>query len=56
MLQSNWSIGSAREAGRAHVIRQRCGRAPARRSNAPHKFMIAEQRAALAAKLEREAR
>lgn len=55
MLSSNWSIGSAREFGKAYVIRQRIGRAPARKSVAPHKFMDSASRQTLVAKLEREA-
>lgn len=54
MLKSNWSIGQAREAGRAYVIRQRLGTAPARKSQAVHKYMSASSRKALCAKLERQ--
>lgn len=54
MLKSNWSIGQAREAGRAYVIRQRLGTAPARKSQAVHKYMSASSRMALCAKLERQ--
>lgn len=55
MLSTNWTIGSSREAGRAYVIRNKIGRAPARKSQATHAFLTAAQRIALCDKLERDA-
>jgi len=55
MLKSNWSVGTCREAGRAYVIRQKLGSAPARKSQAVHKFMSDSSRAALASRLEHQA-
>jgi hypothetical protein len=55
MLSTNWSEGSARETGRAYVIRNRMGKAPARKSQAVHTFMRPDLRQALILKLEREA-
>jgi hypothetical protein len=55
MLGTNWSEGSARDAGKAYVIRNRLGRAAPRKSRAAHTFMRPELRQALIEKLEREA-
>lgn len=55
MLSSNWSIGSAKTFGKVHVIRQRIGMAPARKSRSGHKCMDTRSREALCAKLERQA-
>lgn len=45
----------ARVWGRPTVYRNRCGHGRPRLSRAPHKFMDANQRATLVAKLERDA-
>lgn len=47
MLKSNWSVGSCQEFGRAHVIRQRLGRAAPSRSLKPHVCLSDERRAAV---------
>jgi hypothetical protein len=54
-LESNWSIGSAREFGKARVIRQRIGLAPKRKSVATHKCLTIQVRENLCARLEVDA-
>ncbi len=51
MLKSNWSVGSCREFGKAHVIRQRLGRAAARKSVKAHLCLDSQAMAVLVAKL-----
>lgn len=55
MLKSNWvSMHDAPQPYGCHVVRQKLGRVPARKSNKVHAFMDPAERASLAAKLERE--
>ena len=51
MLKSDWTTGSASLFG-CRVIRQRIGKAPARKSNAVHKPMDSTARELLCAALE----
>lgn len=55
MLKSNWSIGSCREFGKAHVIRQRLGRVAPRRSVQAHVCLDRHVMERVVAKLEARA-